>query len=48
MTFEVPAHAQPGAILTPDGKILWHDHERHAFGDFTVSYEQAQFARAHG
>lgn len=48
MTFEVPAHTQPGTILMPDGKILWRDHEWHAFGNFTVSYEQAQFARAHG
>jgi hypothetical protein len=44
MTFEVPAHTQPGTILMPDGKILWRDHEWHAFGNFTVSYEQAQWS----
>ena len=48
MTFEVPATAKPGDILTPDGKILCRDHELHEFGYFSVSYEQAQIARSHG
>ena len=48
MTFEVPAIAKPGDILTPDGKILCRDGDLHEFGYFTVSYEQAQAARAYG
>ena len=48
MTFEIPATAKPGDILTPDGQILCRDGELHEYGYFTVSYEQAQIARAHG
>jgi hypothetical protein len=48
MTFEIPATAKPGDILTPDGQILCRDGELHEFGYFTVSYEQAQAARAYG
>jgi len=48
VTFEIPDSAKPGDILTPDGKILCHDHELHEFGYFTVTYEQAQAARAYG
>ena len=48
MTMDIPADAKPGDILTPDGKILCRDGDLHEFGYFTVSYEQAQIARAHG
>lgn len=48
MTFEIPATAKPGDILTSDGQILCRDGELHEFGYFTVSYEQAQAARAYG
>ena len=48
MTFKIPPTAKPGDILTPDGQILCRDGELHEFGDFTVSYEHAQIARAHG
>jgi hypothetical protein len=48
MTFEIPADAKPGDILTPDGQMLCRDGKLHEFGYFTVSYEQAQIARSHG
>lgn len=45
---DIPADAKPGDILTPDGQILWRDGALHAFGYFSVTYAQAQVARAHG
>jgi hypothetical protein len=48
MASQVPATGKPGDILTPDGQILGRDGEPHEYGYFTVSYEQAQIARAHG
>ena len=48
MTIDIPDTAKPGDILTPDGKILCRDRELHEFGYFSVSYDQAQIARAHG
>jgi hypothetical protein len=48
MTSEVPDSARPGDVLTPDGKILCRDRQLHAFGYFSVTYEQAQIARAYG
>jgi hypothetical protein len=48
MTIDIPDSAKPGDILTSDGKILCRDRELHEFGYFSVSYEQAQIARAHG
>ena len=48
MTTNIPDDAKPGDILTPEGHILCRDRELHVFGYFSVSYEQAQVARAHG
>ena len=48
MTIDIPDSAKPGDILTPDGKILCRDRELHDYGYFSVSYDQAQVARAHG
>lgn len=48
LTSTLPNDPNPGDIATPDGRIMWRDLELHAFGYFTVSYEQAQIARRYG
>jgi hypothetical protein len=48
MTSTLPNNPKPGDIATPDGRIMSRDLELHAFGYFTVSYEQAQIARQYG